>query len=55
MKTKGFKTILKNIFHAITILFFILVALDAPQKSNVDFSAENVATLTDFFRNSNLN
>lgn len=53
--TTKLKKVFAKLFYVITVLFFILVALDAPQKSNVDFPSENVATLTDFFTNSNLN
>ena len=49
------KKVFANLFYVITVLFFILVALDAPQKSNVDSQSDNVAALTEFFTNSNLN
>ena len=57
------KKVFANLFYVITVLFFILVALNAPQKSNVDLQSdlalasqsEGVAALTEFFTNSNLN
>ena len=56
MKSKCAKLILKNIFHVIAILFFILVALDATQNYDVNFSDEkNLASLTEILTVTNFN
>lgn len=50
------KNVLRNLFYVITAMFFILVALDAPQNSKEDSTNENsVATLTEKNENSNFN
>jgi hypothetical protein len=49
------KKFFQKIFYVTTVLFLILVALNTPQKSNVDFQRENVAALTEKNQNTNLN
>lgn len=57
------KKVFAKLFYVITVLFFLLVALDAPQKSNANFTSEmnvisqseSLAALTEFFTNSNYN
>lgn len=56
MKSKCIKLILNNIFHLITILFFLLVALDASQKQENIFSPTvNLTDLTEKIDTTNLN
>ncbi len=56
MKEKCVKLILKNIFHLITILFFLLVALDATQNSDKNFSSTlSLTNLTEISDTTNLN
>lgn len=50
------KKVFANLFYAVTVLFLVLVALDAPQSEMSAISpSESTAALTEFFTNSNLN